>query len=61
MTRWKKDAKEFDVSVSESKNKDGSQSFICRIPKPIVESLGNPSSLIFKINKGKIVVEAGKK
>ena len=61
MTRWKKDETEFDVSISPSKNKDGSQSLICRIPRPIVESLGSPDSLKFKIKKKGIVVEAGNK
>ncbi len=61
LTRWKKNAKEFDVSISQSKNKDGSQSLICRIPKPVVESLGNPDSLVFKLGKNKVSVEAGNK
>ena len=61
MTRWKKDAKEFDVSLSRSKNRDGSESLICRIPKPIIESLDSPDSILFKLGKNKISVEAGNK
>ncbi len=60
MTRWKKDAKEFVVSLNKSKNRDGSESLICRIPKPIAESLNNPDSLLFKLGKN-IVVTAAKK
>lgn len=61
MTRWAKDAKEFDVSLSKSKNRDGSESLICRIPKPIIESLDNPDSLLFKMGKNKVSIEAGNK
>ena len=65
MTRWKKDAKEFDMALSSSKNKDGSESLSCRIPKilveSLVESLGNPNSLRFKLRKNNIIVEAGEK
>ena len=61
MTRWKKDAREFDVSLSRSMNKDGSRSLVCRVPKPIVESLGNPDSLLFKIGKNRVHIEAGSK
>ena len=61
MTRWKKDETEFEVRISTSKNKDGSESLSCRIPKAIVESLGNPDSLLFKLEKNRILVKAGKK
>ena len=61
MTRWKKDAKEFDVSLYKSKNKDGSQSLICRIPRPVIAKLGNPHSLLFTFEKNKISVRAGRK
>lgn len=54
MTRWKKDAKEFIVSL----NDDGSQSVICRLPKPIFEKLGKPKNLKFMI-KGKSIVVTG--
>jgi len=49
------------MALSSSKNKDGSESLSCRIPKIIVESLGNPNSLRFKLRKNNIVVEAGDK
>ena len=61
MTRWKKDTKEFDVSISKSKNRDGSYSLSCRIPEVLVISLGNPDSLLFKLGRTKITVEAGSK
>ena len=61
MTRWAKDATKFKVSLSESKNKDGSISKICRIPKPIITSLDNPNFLLFKIDKNKVAIEADNK
>ncbi len=59
MTRWAKDATEFEVSVNNSRNKDGSYSKTCRIPKPIVEMLRDPSSIKFKIKGRNIVIVAG--
>jgi len=61
LTRWKKDAKEFDVRLSKSKNKGGSQSKICRVPKPIIDRLHDPSSIKFVIDGRKIIVKAGEK
>ena len=61
MTRWKKDATEFVVSLSKSENKDGSESLICRVPKPVVNLLGEPSSLKFLIKNKNISVIAGDK
>lgn len=61
MTRWKKNEKEFDMSLSPSKNRDGSESLSCRIPRIIVESLGNHNSLRFKLGKNNITIEAGGK
>lgn len=40
---------------------DRSGSIICRVPKPIVELLGEPDGIKFVISGKKIVVEAGKK
>ena len=57
MTRWAKDAKEFDVSLTKSKNRGNSESMICRVPVPILEKLGNPERLNFKIQGKRIVVE----
>jgi len=57
LTRWKKDEKEFEVKLSD----DGKNSIICRVPKPILEMLGNPESIKFTILGKKIVVVAGEK
>lgn len=59
--RYAKDAKEFNASLSKSKNRDGSISLICRIPKPVIELLNNPDSLLFKLGKNKVSIEAGNK
>jgi len=59
--RYAKDAKEFTASLSKSKNRDGSISLICRVPKSIIDRLGSPSSIKFVITGKKIIVEAGKK
>jgi hypothetical protein len=56
--RHAKDAKEFNASLSKSKNKDGSISLICRVPKPIVDRLGSPESIKFVISGKKVIVEA---
>jgi len=61
MTRYKKDAKEFDVSLTKSKNRDGSESIICRIPRAVIESLGSPNSLLFRLGRSRVSVEAGTK
>jgi hypothetical protein len=45
MPKWKKDAKEFTVSVNHNEDR-GYQS---SIPKPIIEVLGDPSSITFQI------------
>ena len=57
MTRWKKDETEFPVSLSF----DGTNSKRCRIPKPIIDFLGNPEGLKFVINGRKIQVIADDK
>ncbi len=57
MTRWARDAKEFDVSLTKSKNKGTTESVICRVPVPIFEKLGKPKRLNFKIQGKKIIVE----
>ena len=58
MTRWAKNVNNFKVSLSKSKNKDGSYSKICRVPKPILDILKATEYLEFKITKsGKITVE----
>jgi hypothetical protein len=57
LTRWKKDETEFSVNLSD----DGSGSIICRVPKPILEMLGQPSGIKFVIQGKKITVVAGDK
>ncbi len=57
MTRWKKDEKEFEVRLTN----DRAGSIICRVPKPILEILGNPESIKFEIVGKKIVVGEGDK
>lgn len=54
MPRWKKDETKFTVSVNTDRHVK-----VCRIPKPIVEILGDPKSLTFSIKKGRIKVDAG--
>jgi hypothetical protein len=57
LARWKKDVKEFEVKLSD----DGSGSIICRVPKPVLEMIGNPDSIKFEILGKKIIVVAGEK
>ena len=58
MPKWKKDETKFQVSV----NNDGNGGNICRIPKPIMETLGITDSVMFLVkNKNKVSVEAGEK
>jgi len=52
LTRWKKDQKEFSVKLTF----DGQNSTICRVPKPIVEFLGNPGNLKFVIKGNGIII-----
>jgi len=54
MTRWKKNETEFPVSLSF----DGTNSKRCRIPKPIIEFLGDPEKLKFVIRGKGIIVTA---
>ena len=55
LPKWKKDAKEFTVSVNYNEDR-GYQS---SIPKPIIEALGDPESITFEINGKKISVRSG--
>lgn len=43
MPKWRKDAKEFVVSI----NYDDIRGSQCNIPKPVLEFLGNPDKLKF--------------
>jgi hypothetical protein len=53
--RWKKDQKEFIVSVSYHEHR-GYQSYL---PRPIMELLGSPKTIKFIIKNKKVEVEAG--
>lgn len=55
MPKWKKDAKEFTVSVNFNEDR-GYQS---TIPKPIIEVLGDPETITFEINGNNVKVVSG--
>jgi hypothetical protein len=56
MPKWQKDQKEFTVGMSYNERR-GTQAYI---PKPIVETLGNPKNIKFIIkDKKKVEVESG--
>jgi hypothetical protein len=56
MPKWRKDEKEFKVSVTYHEHR-GCQTYL---PKPIIEMLGNPESIKFIVKKNsKIEVESG--
>lgn len=52
MPRWKKDETKFTVSVNVDRHVR-----VCRIPKPIIDMLGDPDSLTFSVKGGKIMVD----
>ena len=56
MTRWAKDTDTYEVSLNKSTNRDGSESKICRIPKPIVDMFGDVKKIQFKIMKDGIII-----
>jgi hypothetical protein len=56
MPKWKKNATEFTVGVSYSKEK-GIQT---RLPKPVADALGNPPSITFVLHGRKVQVKGGK-
>ena len=49
MTRWSKGATRFPVSVTPNVRSKSSQ---CNVPKPILETLGNPPGLVFMLKRG---------
>jgi hypothetical protein len=56
MSRWKKNQKEFSVSLFY----DDRRGSMAVIPKPVLEKLGIPSNIKFEINKnGKITIDTG--
>jgi len=55
LTRWKKDETEFTVGISYNE-KRGIQSYI---PKPIIEFLGEPTTLKFSLKNNKVIITSG--
>ncbi len=51
MTKWKKDANEFVVSVMHSQHRN-----LITVPKPLMDLLDDPKSITFKVKKGKITI-----
>ena len=58
MTTWAKDATDFTVSVIRNVASRTNYSYI---PKPVLNLLGDPRYLTFKIRDGQVFVTAGKK
>lgn len=56
LPKWKKDAKEFKVSI----NYNESRGFQSSIPKPIIEKLGNPEALKFIIKGNTVEIKKAK-
>ena len=46
LPKWKKDAKEFTVSV----NYNESRGYQSSIPKPIIDALGEPNTITFRLD-----------
>lgn len=57
MTRWKKDSTVFVVRMFKSVNRDGSESKMCTIPRPLADRFGACESLRFTITDGRVCVE----
>jgi hypothetical protein len=55
MPKWKKDAKEFTVSV----NFNESRGYQSSIPKPIMDVLGDPTTLKFVMSNEGITIMPG--
>ena len=54
MPKWKKDAKEFTVSVSFHVVRG----YAATIPKPVMEHLAKPERITFHIRHGKVEIRA---
>ena len=54
MPKWKKDATEFTVSLGFNEIKG----YWCTIPKPVVEALGTPKRITFKLKGKKAEIES---
>jgi len=52
MPKWKKDAKEFTVSV----NFNESRGYQSSIPKPVIDVLGEPEKVMFVIDHGHVKI-----
>lgn len=52
MTRWKSDAKEFEVKI----NYHETRGDLIFLPKPISDLLGKPNTITFVIKGGKIEI-----
>ena len=57
VTRWKKDAREFTVSLNDVKRSNGTRDRTCRVPGPVAEALGEPRKLRFILRRGRVYVE----
>lgn len=57
MPKWKKDAKEFTVSV----NYNEVRGYQSSIPKPVIEELGEPDKVKFVIDHGSVKILPVKK
>ena len=57
MPKWKKDAKEFTVSV----NYNQARGYQSSIPKPVIEVLGTPRMITFVIDGANVSIETTSK
>lgn len=57
MTRWAKNTTVFQIKLHASKNRDATPSMVCRIPRPVIEMLGNPTSLRLYMEDGRVIME----
>jgi Putative RNA methylase family UPF0020 len=55
MPKWKPNAKAFPVAV----NYSDVRGYQTTVPKPVMEVLGSPPKITFRIFRGRVVVEAG--
>ena len=55
MPRWKKDETEFEVSVTHHEHR-GYQAYL---PKPVMDMLGDPTTIKFVVKRKRVEVEAG--
>jgi hypothetical protein len=53
MPKWKQNATEFTVGV----NFNAKRGYACSIPKPVIEALGTPKRITFKLKGKKAEIE----